>query len=548
MKCVALLIIIHLMNNYRRILLLLPFILACTELPQDNKEDDTPPEPPVIEEPVEVHFKGSDGQALSSLTIPSSGEPVTVTLESTGRWYLQTSSSWLQATPDSGKEGNMEISISSDKPYIQDNERIATLEAVPFGGKGESVTLSVSQEAFVKANMFTIPPDPAYTLPRGGSAQVSFHSDEAWTLQSTVPWLKITPDSGSAGDFVLQFTTEENKYSNDRIAIIRSTTPSGTKEDYILQHANVFARRHIRTANVQNDFVVRYSSGISLSEIIILIPYPETNEYQDITNSQFSGAELKTSDTGVNYLMCHNTSGFPKSGEAFISHSYTVDYYTLNTDFSKITERNLPYDTESPQYKRYTDICYGINGDDKSFIMIDPTDPRIVAWADQLWEEAKGDRIDYARICHKWVADNIEYGIYDGDNTIDEIIQRMSGDCGNMHSLWMSLLRCKGIPARPIVMAAPQNQWNDEIESHVRGEFYIPGYGWIPLDINNLQNGENNFGKFPDQNFIVMNRDFSIDVKAGYKTYNCSLLQVVWWLVWCGGHGDLDGEVIFKEE
>ena len=59
----------------------------------------------------------------------------------------------------------------------------------------------------------------------------------------------------------------------------------------------------------------------------------------------------------------------------------------------------------------------------------------------------------------------------------------------------MSLLRAKGIPARHVVMVHAQKD-----EFHVRAEFFLPSYGWIPADPTW---GNEYFGVF-EGNYIVV--------------------------------------------
>jgi hypothetical protein len=223
----------------------------------------------------------------------------------------------------------------------------------------------------------------------------------------------------------------------------------------------------------------------------------------------------------------------PQQGSIEIEHTYTVDFQYLETDFSKIIHRDLPYDTESALYKRYTSRCTA----DAGYQMIDPAHPWVVSQAESLWSQSGGDPVEYARLCYEKVASAFSYGIYDGDNSVDEILDRMSGDCGNQHAVWLSLMRCKGIPARPVVMNSPDDF------THVRGEFCVAGYGWIPVDVTYHQGGGDYFGKFTNDHLVVMNRDFSFKpLPVGGESFHINLHQVVTWWYWYYGSGQVTGD------
>ena len=504
-----------------------------------DTDNPTPPQPEP--EAVEAHFIGADGKESTSLSVPSTGEAVKVTLSSTGSWYLASDDSWLQAQPIIGDEGRTEVTISAKAPNTSQTTLKTSLRVHQNSNLRVCTSLSVDQEPFIGSDAIKFPTDPGTSLASGGSTTVNFHCDEEWRIESISPWLTVTPQSGPAGDIELTITTDANTSYSDRAGIFWIRTASRENGVLVNQHANIFSRRHIRTTKVKHSFAVTYGNGFNMTEIAILLPYPETNEYQVISDSQINSAEIMTSDTGVKYLMCHKKSNFPASGKEFISHTYTVDYYTRTTAFGLITEPSLPYDTSTPEYKRYTSVCMG-EDDGRWGAMIDPENPTIAGWADALWSKSKGNHVDYAKLCYDWVTSHFTYGIYYENNTIEDILKRMSGDCGNQTAIWLSLVRAKGIPARPVVMISPIGTRQDDMGHHVCGEYYLAGYGWIPMDPTGFY-----VGLFPDDNFIVQNRDFSFNYTVGSETFNCALLQGVWWLVFGYGNGTLEGEEIFKE-
>lgn len=116
-----------------------------------------------------------------------------------------------------------------------------------------------------------------------------------------------------------------------------------------------------------------------------------------------------------------------------------------------------------------------------------------------------------------------------GLHPISELMQTMIGDCGNYASVLISLLRAKGIPARHVVMVDGQKD-----EFHVRAEFYVPAYGWIPADPTW---GDSYFGVF-EGNYIVVNKGVN-QVTRGEdgENFTAPLLQTYYLWYWYQAEG-----------
>ena len=57
--------------------------------------------------------------------------------------------------------------------------------------------------------------------------------------------------------------------------------------------------------------------------------------------------------------------------------------------------------------------------------------------------------------------------------------QMANGECGDYSALFTALCRAAGIPARTVVGCRATSCPDDW---HVWVEFYLPGYGWLPVD------------------------------------------------------------------
>ncbi|MDP3637414.1 MAG: transglutaminase domain-containing protein [Azonexus sp.] len=123
----------------------------------------------------------------------------------------------------------------------------------------------------------------------------------------------------------------------------------------------------------------------------------------------------------------------------------------------------------------------------------------------QLGERIVGrikDPVAQAKSIYDWVADN---AIYDpslppcgsGDVRRQLISALYGGRSADINGLFVSICRAIGIPARCVygLRVAPSRLFRnlglltDEAtrSQHVRAEFYVPGYGWIPVDPSDIR-------------------------------------------------------------
>ena len=97
------------------------------------------------------------------------------------------------------------------------------------------------------------------------------------------------------------------------------------------------------------------------------------------------------------------------------------------------------------------------------------------------------DKAVIARAIYDWVVDNVEYkkvGTGWGNGDTFWACSERYGNCTDFHSLFISLARTEGIPARfEMGFPIPDDAKNGQIGGyHCWVEFYLPGVGWFPID------------------------------------------------------------------
>ena len=117
-----------------------------------------------------------------------------------------------------------------------------------------------------------------------------------------------------------------------------------------------------------------------------------------------------------------------------------------------------------------------------------PTDGVIAALAEQ---ETRGltQSLDKARAVYDFVVSTMRYEkSEEGWGRGDAIYacNTRKGNCTDFHSLFIGMLRASGIPARfEIGFPLPPDQTEGEIPGyHCWAEFFLDGFGWVPVDVS----------------------------------------------------------------
>ncbi|WP_225875216.1 transglutaminase domain-containing protein [[Limnothrix rosea] IAM M-220] len=123
--------------------------------------------------------------------------------------------------------------------------------------------------------------------------------------------------------------------------------------------------------------------------------------------------------------------------------------------------------------------------------------------------EAIGSEVNFLRQMYSirnYVYDHLSYGIKPHIDTPDIALRRGVGSCGEYLGVLLALSRLNGIASRTVgryKCPAHGHERNIPLQpdyNHVWMEFYLPGYGWLPMESNpdDLQEG----GPYPSRFFM----------------------------------------------
>ena len=420
------------------------------------------------------------------------------------------------------------ITWQSDKPSVAKVNN-GTVTAVSVGDAvitaivgGVQAQCKVSVQEGIDITFGNMSTDAPVINGAGGSTSVSFTASGDWSLETDVSWLSVSPSEGNAGSHTITITTLNNPTGKVRNGTVSLTPGKKTQSIRICQRPYIYQRKQVASGTITNS-VSLYYTGTVWSRVYTVLPVPKSNLYQDIQSVNTYDGTVYDCPDGINRYMVTDLyeSDIPPSGNKVIMESIRTVAYEVTANLDWI-DSIPPYDPNSIECINYL----GTEDND----LVDPTNPQVVSVANGLWIRANGNLIDYARRCYEWTATHMTYGLKFTDmHTITELMQTKTGDCGNFCSVFISLLRAKGIPSRHIVMISPQ-----ESDYHIRAEFYIPAYGWIPADptFKNSDPRGDYFGKFTGK-YVILSFGINPIIKDpdGYD-FTASLLQTYYYWYW----------------
>lgn len=278
--------------------------------------------------------------------------------------------------------------------------------------------------------------------------------------------------------------------------------------------------------SAQNSFEVTNSvqvknEGCQLTKLSLLLPVPEDNPYQSVSRLSEGDAEkLVASNTGNTYIRKVWYNNLPSVGSTLtFGEAFDVTLFPMQIDLDQI-DQIYPYDKNSDLYQCYT-------RSDGEFI--NTANSTIVRISDQLWKEAAEEIIPYARLAYEYVASHYRYlNPNTGLHPLNKLLSDGGGDCGNLTTIYVNLLRAKGIPSRHVTTVRPDGSY------HIWADFYLQNWGWIPVDVNmKLDYPDGDYFGWCRGDGIVMSLDINhqVEFEAG-QTYTLALLQNFAWWYW----------------
>lgn len=154
--------------------------------------------------------------------------------------------------------------------------------------------------------------------------------------------------------------------------------------------------------------------------------------------------------------------------EYSLNHTYWFDRYSIHTDINP-SAVSSSYDTERQLFTRYTSPGLFVPSDDEDIIAVATSVTRGVR--NPYWK---------ARAIYDYLIRRLEYDPGFNDPSLYNALEERRADARDYGLLFTALARSVDIPARPVSGFIVHG---DKLtRRHVWAEFYIPEFGWIPID------------------------------------------------------------------
>jgi len=222
----------------------------------------------------------------------------------------------------------------------------------------------------------------------------------------------------------------------------------------------------------------------------------------NITTNQDSGSKLDYLTTDLYYYPIASSrqkityDNFITSPSVSVKQGHPLEFtwdqlediYTFNLD-SEIETKNILYQLPHVSFP-IQDLPNDLFVYTQPSEYIDINENIIQQTASLV--EGQTDLYSAVFIIAEWVNDNIKYDLNtltaDVTQRSSWVIENKEGVCDEMTSLFISMLRSVGIPARFIAGTVYTNI-DYSFGSHGWAEVYFPDYGWVPYDVTFGQYG-----------------------------------------------------------
>ncbi|MBI5437986.1 MAG: transglutaminase domain-containing protein [Nitrosomonadales bacterium] len=225
------------------------------------------------------------------------------------------------------------------------------------------------------------------------------------------------------------------------------------------------------------EIVVTIAAPDDSSDVRVWIPYPVSNNTQDISNARINGNFSQSGIYGEKET--GNLALYAEWAKPAKDRTITL---TFNAAARELVKKDFPavepaIPVEVQEYLKSS-----------KFI---PTDGKVKEVALSVTNN-KQKISDKARAVYQWVVENT---VRDpdvkgcGTGEVDIQIVKRSGKCADISSVFVSIARAAGVPAREVFGLRLGKKDDEDMTGghHCWAEFYVPGYGWVPADPSDVR-------------------------------------------------------------
>lgn len=208
-------------------------------------------------------------------------------------------------------------------------------------------------------------------------------------------------------------------------------------------------------------------------EARLWIPYPVSDGDQSITNiavsGDFAASGIYTDETYSTPIL------YARWDKGSASRKLTLSFHALRRE---VVKKDFPDQEAAWSPADHAPYLKATR--------LGPIDGQVKELADRI-TAGKTTLLARARAIYDWICDNMHRdaatrGCGAGDVCL--LLVTPGGKCTDIHSVFVALCRAAGIPAREIFGIRLGKEAVADISTgqHCWAEFFLPGYGWVPVD------------------------------------------------------------------
>ena len=212
-------------------------------------------------------------------------------------------------------------------------------------------------------------------------------------------------------------------------------------------------------------------------QVDLWLPYPQSDDYQKVMKANVTSPfpTKITTESQYGNKMVHVEVKNPAAGMIPVTMEFTVERSErVQKGFQEAKTKSGAAPENLQRWLQPDHLV--------------PLDQRIREMSAEITAGKKTD-VEKARAIYDYVLANMKYdksGTGWGNGDIYWACDAKRGNCTDFHALFIGLARTAGIPAKfEIGFPLPADKHEGEIAGyHCWAEFYLNGYGWVPVDIS----------------------------------------------------------------
>lgn len=225
-------------------------------------------------------------------------------------------------------------------------------------------------------------------------------------------------------------------------------------------------------------FKINLKAPEDSKDVRLWIPYPVSDQNQTIEDVKING---NYSSHGV-----YKEKEFGNSVLYAEWKNLTKDRiltYTFKVRRKEVVKKDFPKNDPPLSEKDYAK--------DLMPTSLSPTSGKVKETAENI-TKGKKTVLAKARAIYDWIVDNMYRDPQIkgcGMGEVEKLLESLGGKCGDIHSVYVALARSVGVPSREIFgIRIPNGKDGDMTKAqHCWAEFYLPGYGWVPIDPSDVR-------------------------------------------------------------